>query len=142
MRDLFGLWIITSLAWIWISSQIFAVLSILILIDFVTWVIKSIMSRNTRSRCAVRWIITKGIVLIIPLSLWLLGKVIEIDTEMLLTWIFWAIALSEVYSILWNVYTIRTGNEFTEFDAVSIIIITLNDYIKRILDKYLWNKII
>ena len=126
-----------SFSWIFTITQdletAITALCILIMIDFLTWTIKSWIYRETSSDWVSRGFMRKCILIIVPFTLLITGKWVWIDLSVFITWVMWVLVFAECYSILWNICTITTGQKIPEYDAMTIIV----KKISKIIDSFL-----
>lgn len=70
------------------------------------------------------------------LSLWVMLKINDFwFANNVLAWVFTALALAELYSIIWNVYEIITKKKAPEFDALTKIMNWFLNNIKIAIEK-------
>lgn len=128
--------IISGLAYIWIDKTIFLLYCWLLLADYITWMMKWVVHRSLCSKTAVIWIVWKVSILIMVLSLWVMLKINDFwFANNVLAWVFTALALAELYSIIWNVYEIITKKKAPEFDALTKIMNWFLNNIKIAIEK-------
>lgn len=110
------------------------VLIALILSDMVTGVLKAGSLHGgsaIKSSIFERGLMAKMLILAIPVNIALAGKGIGMDLSSIAQGTITALVLSELYSILGNVYAIHTGVENkVEFDAVAYVIGQLKKLLK------------
>lgn len=122
-------------AYLWISQEVVYVLTALIFIDVLTGIAKHIVHGTVRSRSLSAGLISKLILLLIPLTLWLVGKSWGYDLSTLVTVAVSVLAVWEWYSILANIYEIQTKKKLEEFNVVGLLIQKLASFLKSLLDK-------
>lgn len=102
-------------------------------IDYITGIYKanalneSITSNKMKYGAA-----SKLLLLLIPFSLAIAAKAIEMDVSIVLSWSITILILSEVYSIIGNIYAARTKQELPEYDAVAMIGKKVRDFMIKI----------
>jgi len=105
-----------------IDSEVFTIFGFLILIDFVTGVYKAkTIGEHISSHRAKYGIISKLSLVFVPLVLALGAKALGQDSKNLLFVGLNLLVISEVYSIIGNIYTIRTTKELPEWDVIALI---------------------
>lgn len=123
-----------------IPSEQFLILAVLMVIDFMAWISKQYVldPKEITSHRASIWALKKAWILIIVLAL-----------SLTLNWVwFWekndyivaflgVLIMSEMYSIIQNVYTMRTWQKVSEYDALSIIIKKLWDIFVAMIERSL-----
>jgi phage-related holin len=106
-------------------------------IDFMTGVGKQLRidKKKLTSHAAWLWIAKKLLVFVMIGAMSLAFVWLKLNPDQLLDTTFAILITSELYSILQNIYAIRTGLILPEFDVVSIILKTFWDFLKDKLDK-------
>lgn len=112
-----------------------AILAVLMCVDFVVGVGRArVMGEPVTSHKIKVGTISKCGVMTIPLVMALTAKGLGVDFNWLVGWSISVFILSESYSIVANIYTIRTGVAAPEWDAVSLILSKIRSAID-LLDK-------
>lgn len=117
----------------------FGVILLAMLFDWITGTARALMGRGEHKYSSQRGnngIIVKalgaGSVLLVSLCL----KVLNVPHyEYFTTAALAILAVNDVLSSLSNIYTIRTGEKLQEFDAISILIKSMHDILKKVVDK-------
>lgn len=121
------------MSYLGINGEAFFLFSVLLLFDYMTGVLKAkVMGHAITSNRMKYGIISKMSLLFIPLILAIGAKALEADFRFVLMVGINILVLSEVYSIIGNIYSIRTKEELPEYDAVAM----LGKRIRRVLMKY------
>lgn len=110
------------------------ILLFFILSDIVTGVLKAIVLHgpsSVKSSVFERGLLAKALVVCIPLNIALAGKGTGMDLTVLAQGTITVLILSELYSVLGNMYAIRTGEEKVEFDAVAYVLGQLRKVLKN-----------
>jgi len=118
----------------------FTILAILIIVDFATWIIKSWVvswGRSITSKKAKSWLISKLLLLLVPLMIWLVATWIWLDWIDFVKTIAWLLMVSELYSIIANILAIRVWKDVFEYDAITAIL----KYLLRTVKKFLEEKV-
>jgi hypothetical protein len=71
------------------------------------------------------------------LAIGLVFKAMEVDGDGVIKAVMTILIGAEGYSILQNIYTIRTGKYMKEVDVVTLLIRTLGDFILKYLQRYI-----
>ena len=121
-----------------ISGEAFSILAFLLVFDTITGVIKAIaIGKKPTSRRFILWVISKLLMLSVPMLLALLCKIIIPETGV--TWLvsssIWLLATAETYSIIQNMVSIKLQKEIEEYDAVTWVMTYLLWQLRRVLDK-------
>lgn len=112
-----------------------SVLTVLVLIDIFTGVMKTLaLGKKPSSRRLLNGFISKVLLLLVPIVFALAVKGIGVDAKSMLYMILSVLILSETYSIIGNVYTVKTRKEVEEFDAVAVILKMIRKYLDRLTD--------
>lgn len=125
---------IPILSWLDVPKEPMAVLAILLMIDYVTGVLKVfILKGSIKSYRAVAGLMTKASILLLVFALALMAKGLDLDFKLYLSLFVSALIISETYSIFGNVYSCITREEIEEFDAVAMVIKKVRVAIERVL---------
>lgn len=112
----------TLLTYLGLNKEAFTLFAALLLIDYVTGVGKAwIIGQSITSNKMKYGIASKMVLLFIPIVLAIGAKIIKQDAEDILFVGINILVLSEVYSIIGNIYSMRTKEELPEIDAVAAI---------------------
>lgn len=115
----------------------FFILSFLMVLDLVTGVTKAyVRKEDVTSRRLSAGFLSKVMVLLIPLTVAVMAKGIDVDMVWFISFTISILIVAEAYSVVGNVYTIKTGEAVKEIDAVSAIVKAL----RRILENMLREK--
>ena len=79
----------------------------------------------------------KSFTFVMILSIGLVFKAMEIDGDGVIKAVMTILIGAEGYSILQNIYTIRTGKYMKEVDVVTLLIRALGDFILKYLQRYI-----
>lgn len=111
-----------SLAYIGLKGETFFLFSLLLMIDYITGVLKArALGHSITSNKMKYGIVSKMSLLFIPIALAIGAKIIGADFSMILFSGMNILVLSEIYSIFGNYYGIRYHEELPEYDAVSML---------------------
>ncbi|QDF29003.1 phage holin family protein [Halarcobacter anaerophilus] len=96
--------------------------AVLLLIDYITGLGKALAIKESITSNKMKYgILSKLSLLIIPITVAIAGKSANVD----MTYIIYAsmnvLVLSEVYSIIANIYSMRTHKELPEFDVTRLL---------------------
>jgi hypothetical protein len=124
-----------------IDYKIFFLYIMLMCFDFTTWVIKWFLNKDLQSVIAINWVFKKLVLILLIFSIWATWKIIGYeDLSWLLSFSFATLWIAEFYSILWNIYEIKTGKKTKEFDWVAFLISWLLKFIEDKIKKLDINK--
>ena len=123
-----------SMSWEWIL-----IMTIMLVLDFIFWIL-SAKSRweKIESRIWQRWLVKK-------LTRWMLPFIVVAWLKRTGMWgidelvkvIMWMIVFSELYSIIWHIYSINYWKELAELDAFKLLLEWLEKLIKWKVDETL-----
>lgn len=118
----------------WLSQVAISLLALLIIIDSITGFTKACLNWNATSNTAARWLLSKASLLFIPISISATWIISDIDVTAVVSWVISMLAFAELYSIVANIYEIKTKEKLPEYDAVSHVIAGILKVIRNILD--------
>lgn len=122
------------------QSQV-AILGILMLLDFVSGIGKqyAIDPRGITSHRAWLGAMKKAGTFVALFTVALVLKSFEMDADGYVKGLLGIFIAAEGYSIIQNIYAVRTGTVLPEFDAVSIVLKMVSEKIKTFIEKGLAN---
>ena len=122
------------ITWLGLPLESIVILAILLMIDYVTGVLKVfIIKGHLRSYRAIAGILTKGSILLLVFTLAFMARGIGLDFELYLKVFISVLIISESYSIFGNVYSCIAKEEIEEFDAVALAIKKVRKVIEKLL---------
>lgn len=125
---------ISLLQYLKLDGEVIAIFSVLLILDIITGWFKVIsLGMKPRSWRLANGIISKVVMIIIPLVMALGAKAIHVDITGLFYIVIDALVLSEVYSVLGNIYTINTKKNVEEFDVLSKILKLIRNTLNKML---------
>ena len=113
------------------------VLGSLMIIDTLTGIAKQykVESIGITSKRMTTGIVTKFVTLLCLLSGWLVINFLKIDPEYYVQTVLSVLIMAEFYSIIQNVYAVRTGIILPEYDVISIALKRLTGVIQDFIEK-------
>lgn len=122
-----------------IPTQQLWFLGILMLIDFISGLMKqySLDPKEITSHKAWLWAVKKLWTFLVILSLWIFFKAYWIDAKEYLKWVLSIFIWAETYSIIQNIYVMRTGKIIREYDAISIVLKKIWEVIIKMIESFL-----
>lgn len=128
----FGAW---ALMYTGLPAEPVAILTVLVAVDFISGISRAhaLGEPVTSHRMGVG-MLTKCGVITVPLVMALTAKGLGADFNWLVSWTVSVFILSETYSIIANIYAIKTGKIAPEWDAISLILSKIRSLID-VLDK-------
>ena len=120
-----------------IPQEALWVLGTLMIIDTITGVAKQykVESIGITSKRMTTWVVTKFVTLLCLLSGWLVINFLKIDPEYYVQTVLSVLIMAEFYSIIQNVYAVRTGVILPEYDVISIALKRLTGAIQDFIEK-------
>ena len=112
------------------------ILAYLMVFDIVIGVLRSILihgGNSFRSRLLTQGIISKLLVLFIPIILVYIGKGARMNFVPIADGMVSILVLSEGYSIFGHIQSIRIGKDVKEFDAISMVLGNVRSVLEKIL---------
>ena len=112
------------------GNSVYLSLSVLLAIDYVTGLFKaSALKQSIKSNKMKYGLISKLVIFLVPIVFALGSTALGRDPGGILDISLTILILSEIYSILGNIYSIRSGKEMPEYDAISAIGNKLRDFL-------------
>lgn len=135
---LWWLWIAWILDYFWIVHDWFVIMSIMLVLDWIFWVASAyVLWEKVESRTMRLWLVKKCTRWILPFIIaWALKRT-WLPVERLITCIIWIIVFSEVYSVIWHIYSINTKEKLPEIDAFKMLLWKLANFFKKLIDNNL-----
>ncbi len=120
-----------------IQQEAFYILSALMIIDTITGVAKqhAILANGITSRRLSNGVMAKFVTLLFLLSGGIVVKYFTESTGLYVQTVMSLLIMSEFYSIIQNVYAVRTGILLPEYDAISITLKKITGLIREYIDK-------
>lgn len=111
---------VALLQYLGLDGEVLLIFTGLLIIDIITGWLKTLaIGEKPKSWRLANGIISKVVLVTIPLVMALAAKALHIDISWLFYVVIDALILSEVYSIFGNVYTMNTGKNVEEYDVLS-----------------------
>lgn len=124
------------MAYLGINGEAYFLLAVLLFIDYITGIMKAKSLGHCITSNKMKYgVISKFSLLFIPVILAIGAKAVGADFKTILTVGINILVLSEVYSVIGNVYSIRTKQELPEYDAVAMIGHKIRSALVRISDE-------
>lgn len=112
----------SMLTFLGLNVETFFLFSVLLLVDFITGIGKAkTLGHDITSDKMKYGIISKMSLIIIPLVLGIAAKAMQMPSENVLFIGMNILILSEVYSVIGNIYSMRTKEEMPEYDALTLL---------------------
>jgi toxin secretion/phage lysis holin len=123
------------------STQV-TILSIMMIIDTISWISKQWKLDKFKISSHSLWqgLMKKILTMIFLFSFALMFKGIEVDGSAYIKSILSILIMSEFYSIVQNIYSFRTWKKITEYDVISVLLKYIWDSLINIIEKKIWRK--
>lgn len=118
-----------------LSMQSYGILAILLVLDVVTGVWRSATvngGASITSAKAINGIVSKFLFLLIPMTVAYMGHGAGLNLVAVAQSALGLLIFATGYSIIGNIYTIRTGKAVAEFDAVKLILIWIQSLLEKL----------
>jgi len=111
------------MAYLGVDKEAFGLFASLLLIDYLTGLIKARRLGHSITSNKMKYgIFSKFVLILIPFTMAILSKIIGAQNyDMVLYMGMNILAISEFYSIVGNIYSIRTKKELPEYDVVAAL---------------------
>lgn len=119
-----------------LATEAFAIFGVLIVLDTITGVIRTIRIRGGQSFTSLQLtggVVSKGLIISVPLVIAWAGRGAGIDLTLVATGVLSVLILAEAYSILGNIHAIHLRRDVKEFDAVAWILSKVRDNLETYL---------
>lgn len=120
-----------------INEEWFVVMSMLLIVDFIFWIVAAkVREEAIESKKRQEWLIRKISRWVIPfLVAWWLKRTWMWGIEELNLAILWMIVFSELYSIIWHIYSINYKQELPELDTFKLLLNWIAKLLKWLVTK-------
>lgn len=116
-----------------LDQEQIAIYSVLIFLDFVTGLIKGFTRCSVRFRVFYIGLASKLLFLLIPFVFALAAKALHYEVAAFLGVVLSIMILSETFSIVRNIYIIKTGKQVENFDVLGMLIELIRKRLSEIL---------
>ena len=134
---LWGVWVAWILDYFSISSEWLIIMTAMLILDFIFWII-SAKSRGEKieSRKRQHGLVKKICRWLLPFIVaWWLTRTGMAWIDLLIHTIIWMIIFSELYSIIWHIYSINYWEELPEIDAFKMLLNGIVKLLKNLINK-------
>lgn len=125
-------WITLNIAWgiglgvildyFWMSSETLIILTVMLVLDWIFWVINAYIQWTLQSRLMVNWLVKK-------LTRWCLPFIVIAvmrwawfdNTHIIATSILSILIVAEGYSVIWHIYSINYKENLPEIDCLKLL---------------------
>ena len=124
-----------SISWEWLI-----IMSVMLVLDFVFWIIDAKVRWETiESHKCQQWLVKKMTRRVLPflIAWWLKWTWMDWIAELVAV-IVWMIVFSELYSIIWHIYSINYKEKLPELDSFKLLLNWIVKIIKTLINKESW----
>lgn len=124
-----------SISWEWLI-----IMSVMLVLDFVFWIIDAKVRWETiESHKCQQWLVKKMTRRVLPflIAWWLKRTWMDWIAELVAV-IVWMIVFSELYSIIWHIYSINYKEKLPELDSFKLLLNWIVKIIKTFINKESW----
>ena len=117
-----------------LSPESYSILAVFMIVDTFTGIVRSGVIKGWKSVTShelTSGILAKCLVILVPFLLALAGKGIGLQLDIIAKSALNVLILSELYSILSNIQSIRLKKDIAEFDAVNYLLGTLRAFLEK-----------
>lgn len=118
------------------SAETLIILTVMLILDWIFWVVNAYIQENLQSKLMVNWLIKKLTRRCIPFIVIAVLRGAWFDnTHLIATSILSIIIVAEWYSIIWHIYSINYKKELPEIDALKLLLERIAKLFKWELEK-------
>ena len=118
--------------YIGLDKEIISLYGLLLGIDYVTGLLKAYrLKQHIKSNIMKYGILSKLVLLLIPITLLITSKIVGIDFNEMVKISLNILAISELYSIIGNLYSVRTAKELPEYDVLALLGGKIKDFLMK-----------
>lgn len=125
-------WAVTNVAWgitlwvileyFWIGSETLIILSVMLVLDWLFWIINAYLQWTLQSKLMVTWLVKKLTRWLFPfIVIWILRGAWFENTELIATAMLSILIVAEWYSVIWHIYSINYKEQLPEIDALKLL---------------------
>lgn len=141
MRELYTLlkdWAYLLFVYLGIGTDIAKILFILMVLDSLLGMTKALRLNEKISLKLLAWgIVGKLCLLVIPMTLALIAKALNLDFTVFLVSIMWILIVNEGISIITNIISIRTKKKIENTDYITKLLMLIKNGLKQAIEKML-----
>ena len=133
MNIAWGIWLWVILEYFWMSQETLIILTVMLLLDWIFWVINAYIQWTLQSKLMVtglvktRWCLP---FIVIAVMRWAGFEKVELVATVMLS----ILIVAEWYSVIWHIYSINYKESLPEIDALKLLFNWLGKLFKSKLD--------
>lgn len=111
------------LKYFWMTSETLIILTVMLILDWIFWVVNAYIQNNLQSKLMVNWLIKKLTRWCIPFIVIAVLRWAGFENiELIATSILSILIVAEWYSIIWHIYSINYKQALPEIDALKLLL--------------------
>ena len=141
-------WVAINIAWgislgvildyFWMSAETLIILTVMLILDWIFWVVDAYIQHTLESKIMVTGLIKKLTRWCIPFIVIAVIRWAGFDnTELIATSILSILIVAEGYSVIWHIYSINYKEQLPELDALKLLIQRIGNMFKWKVDETL-----
>lgn len=135
MNIAWGIWLWVILEYFWMSQETLIILTVMLLLDWIFWVINAYIQWTLQSKLMVTGLVKKLTrwclpFIVIAVMRWAGFEKVELVATVMLS----ILIVAEWYSVIWHIYSINYKESLPEIDALKLLFNWLGKLFKSKLD--------
>ena len=135
MNIAWGIWLWVVLEYFWMSQETLIILTVMLLLDWIFWVINAYIQWTLQSKLMVTGLVKKLTrwclpFIVIAVMRWAGFEKVELVATVMLS----ILIVAEWYSVIWHIYSINYKESLPEIDALKLLFNWLGKLLKSKLD--------
>lgn len=135
MNIAWGIWLWVILEYFWMSQETLIILTVMLLLDWIFWVINAYIQWTLQSKLMVTGLVKKLTrwclpFIVIAVMRWAGFEKIDLVATVMLS----ILIVAEWYSVIWHIYSINYKESLPEIDALKLLFNWLGKLFKSKLD--------
>lgn len=111
-----------ALEYFWMTQETLIILTVMLLLDWIFWVIDAYIQWTLQSKLMVNWLVKKLTRWLLPFIVIAVLRWAGFDRVDLVSTVLLSILIvAEWYSVIWHIYTINYGESIWEIDALKML---------------------
>lgn len=135
MNIAWGIWLWVILEYFWMSQETLIILTVMLLLDWIFWVINAYIQWTLQSKLMVTGLVKKLTrwclpFIVIAVMRWAGFEKVDLVATVMLS----ILIVAEWYSVIWHIYSINYKESLPEIDALKLLFNWLGKLFKSKLD--------
>ena len=141
MNIAWGIWLWVILEYFWMSQETLIILTVMLLLDWIFWVINAYIQWTLQSKLMVTGLVKKLTrwclpFIVIAVMRWAWFEKIELVATVMLS----ILIVAEWYSVIWHIYSINYKEDLPEIDCIKILMRQIAEMFKSKIEDDLKDK--